>query len=87
MFRENQPQETIRESQKADELIELKNPITPIDKFASYHIRNQYMVDQPGVKKIYGFWNGQYRSGTTACMNYARKQGKKVREVRINGID
>lgn len=71
-----QPKETQDLSQKADELIELRNKIEyPFD---SYQIRNQAMVDR--ADKVEAFWNFNQKSGTWNCIRYALGK-KKLRAV------
>lgn len=41
--------------------------------------RNQFIVDNSSV--IVALWNGSPRSGTANTVNYAKKQGRKVRVI------
>ena len=70
----------------ADEVIELKNPITKSDGFAAYQIRNEYMVNPCDL--LISFWNGQKKNcGTYNCMEYATSKNKTIRIVNIAGSD
>ena len=44
--------------------------------------RNQFIVDNSSV--IVALWNGSPRSGTANTVNYAKKQGRKVRVINPN---
>ena len=44
--------------------------------------RNQFIVDNSSV--IVALWNGNPRSGTANTLNYAKKQGRKVRIINLN---
>jgi predicted Rossmann fold nucleotide-binding protein DprA/Smf involved in DNA uptake len=81
----DQPFETREWTRKADEVIELKNPITKDNKFASYRIRNQYLVDI--CKFLVAFFNGDYKSGTGQAVRMAEKVGLVVYKVPISGRD
>lgn len=81
----NQPKVTHENIKKADELIELKNPITQDDNWKSFHQRNEYMVDH--AEKTICFFNGLRRGGSYSCAQYAEKQGKVVEYIIIIGDD
>ena len=82
---EHQPYETREISRLADEIIELKNEISPNDRFKAYKIRKEYMIDN--ADEVVAFWSSDFRSGTYSAINYARKQNKKVEIVEIKGED
>lgn len=82
---EHQPWATRDVSRQADEIIELGNPITNADGYASYKTRNCYMVDH--AKRCVGFWSGDKKSGTWHCLNYAQTLGREVEIVTIEGKD
>lgn len=42
-----------------------------------YHKRNEWMVDN--ADRVLAYWSGKKSGGTYACINYAEKVGKKVR--------
>lgn len=44
--------------------------------------RNRFIVDNSSV--IVALWNGNPRSGTSNTINYAKKQGRKVRLINPN---
>jgi predicted Rossmann fold nucleotide-binding protein DprA/Smf involved in DNA uptake len=79
---ENQPRETHEWSRKADELIELKRPITPEDGYLSYRKRNELLVDHGDL--VIAFFNGDYKSGTGQAIRYAEKTGKKVYQINVS---
>lgn len=81
---EHQPGPTQVWSRQADELIELKNPITSNDKFASYRIRNQFLVD--ACTLLVAFWNGNYKSGTGSAVRMAERQGKPVHRIPLGDL-
>lgn len=78
-----QPQETHFWTQKADELIELKNPITKDNFFKSYMIRDRYLVDIATF--LVAFFNGNYKSGTGMTVKMAEKDGLEVHRIAIGG--
>lgn len=82
---EAQPYDTRLWTRKADEVIELRNLITRDDKFASYRIRNQYLVDI--CMFLVAFFNGDYKSGTGQAVRMAEKDGLFVYKVPVVGKD
>lgn len=81
---EAQPSSTHQWARAADELIELKNPITSGDKYASYRIRNQYLVDVCSL--LVAFWNGNYKSGTGSAVRMAEQQNKPVHRIPMGDL-
>jgi uncharacterized phage-like protein YoqJ len=73
---EKQTKEAVRSFIFADEVIELKNEITPEDSYASYGIRNVFLVDNSD--EINAFWNGHKKSGTFRTIKYAWSVKKQV---------
>ncbi len=67
----------------ADEVVELRRKITRADGFAAYHARNREMVDR--ATTVLGFWNGDPRSGTHACLAYAARIGRDAWVETIGG--
>lgn len=47
-----------------------------------YHKRNEWMVDS--ATNVLAYWAGKESGGTYACMNYARKVGKPIRNICAN---
>lgn len=45
----------------------------------AYHKRNEWMVDN--ATHVLTYWSGKESGGTYACLNYARKQNKPIRNV------
>jgi len=80
---EEQPWDTREWTRKADEVIELRNPISKANKFASYRIRNQYLVDIATF--LVAFWNGDYKSGTGQAVRMAEKDGLYVYKIPVTG--
>jgi len=78
-----QPWGTREWTRKADEVIELRNPITQDDKFKSYRLRNQYLVDI--CTFLVAFWNGDYKSGTGQAVRMAEKDGLFVYKFPVTG--
>lgn len=78
-YLKNQPWDTRKWSQKADELIELGNPITPEDRYQSYHTRNEYLVNVCSF--LVAFFNGNYACGTGHAVRFAEKDGLQVFKV------
>lgn len=76
---DKQPSQASRFYKIAHEVIELKNPITGEDGFASYRKRNQYMVDMS--TDVVAFFNGDPRTGTGQTVHYAKQMGKRVLET------
>ncbi len=91
----DQPPETWEVTRKADQIIELGNPITSSDGWAAFHKRNRFMVDfarkQLGASaRVVGFTNRDPRSGTESCLNYAdsfKKDGVQLKRLDIEGSD
>ena len=67
----------------ADEVVEMRNPITGYDNFYAYHARNREMVKR--ATHVLGFWNGDPRSGTSACLAYAASIGRPLWVETIGG--
>jgi len=67
----------------ADEVVMLRQRITRDDGWAAYHARNEAMVDRATV--VLGFWNGDVRSGTHACLAYAARIGRPLWIETIGG--
>lgn len=44
-------------------------------------IRNKWMVDRCGT--LLAVWNGVTKGGTWNCINYARKQGRKILTINV----
>lgn len=82
---QDQPKSTHAISRKADEIIELGNNISVSDGWAAYHKRNAYMVDRSS--DVVAFWDGSANSGTSSCINYAKKLNKTIKIVQIIGED
>jgi len=80
---QHQPAETHVWSRKADEIIELGNPITRDDYFRSYTIRDQYLVDVASY--LVAFFSGNYKSGTGKTVRMAEKDGVQVHKVKVAG--
>lgn len=56
--------------------------VTETDKYPGpwvYHKRNEWMVDN--ADRVLAYWSGKESGGTFACINYARKVDKKVRNI------
>lgn len=82
----DQPKETRKISELADELVELKNVITASDGYRSYQARNEYMVDNVGKDGVVvSFWDKDQSGGTYNCISYALKCGKTVLNVTVEG--
>ena len=57
--------------------------VTEADQYPGpwvYHKRNEWMVDN--ADRVLAYWNGKQRGGTYACLNYANKVGRPVRNIR-----
>jgi hypothetical protein len=67
----------------ADEVVELRQRITRDDGWAAYHARNHAMCDR--ATHVLGFWNGDPRSGTGACLAYAARIGRPLWVETIGG--
>ncbi len=76
-----QPFETHTFSRKADEIIELKHPITPTDGFSAYSKRDQYLVDV--ATSLLAFFSGNYASGTGKTVRMAEEVGLVVTKIQI----
>lgn len=44
-----------------------------------YHKRNEWMVDN--ATHVMAYWSGKEKGGTFACINYARKVSKPIRNI------
>jgi len=66
---------------QADEVIELGNPITQDDGWASFKKRNEFLVDCGTY--LVAFFNGNYRSGTGHAIRYAEKDGLAVYKILV----
>lgn len=80
----HQPSSTHQVTHSADEVIELGNKITADDRFASYQIRNQYLVDVCSL--LVAFWNGNYKSGTGSAVQMAERQGKPIHRIPMGDL-
>lgn len=78
---EKQPFETQSISQQADEIIELYNEITPKNRYLSYKLRNEYMIDNCHI--VVAFFDGNYKSGTGHAISYAKQTNKETMIVTI----
>lgn len=78
---DQQPSETHFWSKKANEVIELRNPITKDDYFKSYTIRDRYLVDSATF--LVAFFNGDYKTGTGKTVRMAEKDGLEVHRIPI----
>lgn len=78
---EKQPYAVREWIRKADEVIELRKPITPDDRFESYLSRNRYLVDIATF--LIAFWNGDYKTGTGHAVRCAEKDGLQVVKVKM----
>lgn len=74
-----QPFETRAWTHRADEVIELKNPITSDDDYEAYTIRDQYLVDVGSL--LVAFWRGNYKTGTGKTVRMAENSGLKIVRV------
>lgn len=79
---EQQPAETHQWIRRADEVIELKQPITSEDGYLSYRKRNEYMVDYATF--LVAFFNGNFKSGTGQAIKYAEKLGRTVYKINVS---
>lgn len=79
---EQQPVDTHQWTLRADELVELKQNITPEDGYLSYRRRNEYLVDRGTF--LVAFFNGNFKSGTGQAISYAEKSGKTVYRISIS---
>lgn len=73
---DRQPVSTREWTRRADEVVELLEPITAGNRYLSYKRRNEYLVDQGTF--LIAFFNGNFKSGTGSAINYAKKCGKGV---------
>ena len=56
--------------------------VTETDEYPGpwvYHKRNEWMVDN--ADNVLAYWSGKERGGTYACIKYARKVGKPIRNI------
>jgi predicted Rossmann fold nucleotide-binding protein DprA/Smf involved in DNA uptake len=79
---ERQPISTRAWTRRADEIIELQEPITEDNRYLSYKKRNEYVVDRGTF--LVAFFNGDYKSGTGHAITYARKAGKTVYTIPVS---
>jgi hypothetical protein len=79
---DSQPADTRQWTLKADEIVELKNPITSEDSYSSYKKRNEHLVDHGTF--VVAFFNGNFKSGTGQAINYAEKCGKTVYKIKVD---
>lgn len=80
-----QPASSLPAIGKADQVIELKRPITRDDKFFSLHHRNHFMIDWAAPDgRLLAFWNGK-PSGTGNVIRYANSQMVEVSTRTIIG--
>lgn len=79
---ERQPISTRAWTQRADGVIELREPITVDNRYLSYKKRNEYIVDRGTF--LVAFFNGIQRSGTGQAINYAKKTGKTVYTIPVS---
>ena len=78
----SQPVEARRWIKQADLLIELHNPITKADGYASYTNRDHYLVDK--CDRLVAFCRGgETTGGTLKTMLIAVRNDKPVDEVRL----
>lgn len=57
--------------------------VTEADEYPGpwvYLKRNEWMVDN--AERVLAYWNGKQRGGTYACINYARKVQRPIRNIR-----
>jgi hypothetical protein len=81
---DQQPLNTHHWSKKANEVIELRNPITKTDGFNSYTVRDQYLVDVATF--VVAFFNGNYASGTGKTVRMAEKVGLEIHKIPIGAV-
>jgi predicted Rossmann fold nucleotide-binding protein DprA/Smf involved in DNA uptake len=79
---DRQPVSTRVWTKRADEVIELREPITEDNRYLSYKKRNEYIVDRGTF--VVAFFNGDFRSGTGSAINYAKKCEKKVYTIPVS---
>lgn len=79
---ERQPVSTREWTRRADEIVELLEPITSDNRYLSYKKRNEYLIDQSTF--LIAFFNGNFKSGTGSAINYAKKCGKKVYTIPVS---
>lgn len=71
-------------TRKADEVIELKNPITSDDRYASYKVRNQYLVDVASL--LIAFFNDNRRTGTWHAMQCATRKQIPIHIIPVSPV-
>jgi predicted Rossmann fold nucleotide-binding protein DprA/Smf involved in DNA uptake len=81
---DRQPVSTRDWTRRADEVVELQDPITEDNRYQSYRKRNEYLVDRGTF--LVAFFNGNYKSGTGQAINYARRIGKTVYTIPVSLI-
>jgi predicted Rossmann fold nucleotide-binding protein DprA/Smf involved in DNA uptake len=79
---ERQPVSTRAWTRQADEVIELREPITADNQYLSYWKRNKYIVDRGTF--LVAFFNGNFESGTGSTINYAKGCKKKVYTIPVS---
>lgn len=73
---ERQPWEARTIVVLADEVIELKHPISREDGYRSFIARDEWMVDRSG--RVEAFWDRRRKGGTWKTIQHAWKQGVSV---------
>ena len=74
--------------QFADQYFELRNPIRQEDGWASFDLRNRFMVDRvAGQGWLDAFWSGRKPSGTWNAIQYAISCGVPWVHIPIIGAD
>jgi predicted Rossmann fold nucleotide-binding protein DprA/Smf involved in DNA uptake len=81
---ERQPVSTREWTRRADEVVQLLEPITKDNRYLSYRKRNEYLVDHSNF--LIAFFNGDFKSGTGSAINYAKKCGKRVYIIPVSLI-
>lgn len=76
-----QPFETHVWSRQADEIVELRHPITRDDGFASFGKRDQYLVDM--ATSLLAFFSGNYATGTGKTVKMAEADGIVVTKIKV----
>lgn len=71
-------------TRKADEIIELKNEITSFNRYASYKIRNQALIDAASL--LVAFFNGNQRTGTWHAMRCAARKPIPVYTIEVSPV-
>lgn len=79
-----QPHSTWEWTQRADEVIEMHMPITVLDGYKAYTVRDQYLVDV--ASSLVAFYSGRRKSGTGKTIAMAEKRGIPVRIVPVKPV-